>query len=280
VENVQAAIEPELLYPLLRGRDVNRWQAEPSAYILVVQDPEKRQGYDEEWLQVTYPKTYAYLKRFEADLLERRDRGTQGLIKKGAPFYSMFAIADYTLAPYKVVWREVASRLDTAVTEDMPSSKVGLKSVVPDHTLIIVACNLRVEAHYLCALLNSSPSRFLVQNYIVIHPDTHVLKNVRIPRYDPNTPIHNQLAALGQQAHAATAIESIGEVQTIEAEIDQLAAQLWELTSTELQDIQASLEEPQKRMTILRAGRVRQLYGRYQNDCYQFLSVLNDLMDV
>ena len=42
VESIQMAIEPDLLYPLLRGRDVKRWQSEPSAYILMVQDPVKR----------------------------------------------------------------------------------------------------------------------------------------------------------------------------------------------------------------------------------------------
>ncbi len=35
VENVQAALEPDLLYPLLRGRDVGRWQATSQAHILI-----------------------------------------------------------------------------------------------------------------------------------------------------------------------------------------------------------------------------------------------------
>ena len=44
VESVQAAIEPDLLYPLLRGRDIKRWRPEPSAHIIMVQDPIKRRG--------------------------------------------------------------------------------------------------------------------------------------------------------------------------------------------------------------------------------------------
>ncbi|MCL4519846.1 MAG: SAM-dependent DNA methyltransferase, partial [Thaumarchaeota archaeon] len=40
VENVQATIEPDLLYPLLRGRDAHRWQSKPSGYFLVVQSPD------------------------------------------------------------------------------------------------------------------------------------------------------------------------------------------------------------------------------------------------
>jgi hypothetical protein len=34
VDEVTETIEPDLLYPLLRGRDVQRWVAEPSAYII------------------------------------------------------------------------------------------------------------------------------------------------------------------------------------------------------------------------------------------------------
>ena len=39
VENVQTAIESDLLYPLLRGSDAQRWQATPSAWIFFRDDP-------------------------------------------------------------------------------------------------------------------------------------------------------------------------------------------------------------------------------------------------
>jgi SAM-dependent methyltransferase len=84
VESVQTAIEPDLLYPLLRGRDVHRWQAAPQAHILMVQDPQKRRGYDESWLSVKYPKTYAYLKHFE-DILRTRS-GYKRYFKESDPF--------------------------------------------------------------------------------------------------------------------------------------------------------------------------------------------------
>jgi len=104
VDEVTEPIEPDLLYPLLRGRDVQRWKAQPSAWILMVQDPEERQGYDEEWLQENCPRTYSYLKRFEEVLRERRSRGISDMLKEGAPFYTMFAVGTYTFAPWKVVW--------------------------------------------------------------------------------------------------------------------------------------------------------------------------------
>ena len=49
------------------------------------------------------------------------------------PFYSMFNISDYTFAPWKVVWPEVANSLAAAV-----AGPVHKKSTVPDHTLIMV----------------------------------------------------------------------------------------------------------------------------------------------
>lgn len=246
VESVQAAIEPDLLYPLLRGRDVGRWQANPSAYILIVQDPQQRQGYDENWMAVTYPKTYAYLKHFEQVLLERRDRGTRGLIEKGAPFYSMFAVGDYTFAPYKVVWTRVASDIKGAVVglvEVLGTSK----PVVPIETVVLVAFDRGPEAHYFCSVLNSAPWR-----YVIVSTGVHgtggfgspnVLEKARIPAYDSTNPIHRQLAALSQQAHEATAAGEAARVREIEAEIDQLAARLWGLTGAELREIQESLEE-------------------------------------
>ena len=237
VENVQAAIEPDLLYPLLRGRDVSRWQATPQAYLLMVQDPEKRRGYDENWLAVTYPKTYAYLKRFE-DALRQRS-GYRRYFKETDPFYSLFNVGDYTFAPYKVVWREQAAGLTVAVVEPQAD-----KIVMPDHKLMLVDCQDQSEAHYLCAALNSSPAQLVVLSYsVTIQMDTHVLENVRVPKFDPANPTHLALADLSRQAHAATAAGNAAHVREIEAEVDRLAARLWGLTDAELREIQESLAE-------------------------------------
>ncbi len=235
VDEVTEPLEPDLLYPLLRGRDVRRWQAEPSALILMVQDPVKRRGIDEKELQTRYPRTYGYLKRFERVLRERASRGVSDMLKKGAPFYTMFAVGDYTFAPWKVVWREVAHTLDAAV-----AAPQGRKPGVPDHTLILVECGSRQEAHYLCGALNSTPARLAVQAYIVLHPDPHILERVRIPRFDPQNAVHRRLAELSEQAHQAARRGDEATLRGIEAEIDQQAAQLWGLSQAELREIQVS----------------------------------------
>jgi hypothetical protein len=42
VKQVEAAVEPELLYPLIRGRDVKKWFVEfEDRYIILPHDPKR-----------------------------------------------------------------------------------------------------------------------------------------------------------------------------------------------------------------------------------------------
>ncbi len=239
VEEVTEPVEPDLLHPLLRGRDVERWKGEPSAFILMVQDPLKRRGIDREKLQEHYPHTYGYLKRFESVLRSRRSRGVSDMIKSGAPFYTMFAVGDYTFSPWKVVWRYIANDFILAVV----SSKND-ELIIPDHRLIFVPFSNDEEAHYFCATANSSPIRFCVRGFMIetqIAP--HVIGKIRVPHFDPKNSVHVQLAALSRQAHEAVQRENIEELKQIEGEIDHQAAKIWGLTSEELVEVQKNLSE-------------------------------------
>jgi len=243
VEQITSELEPDLLYPLLRGRDVNRWCAVPSLHILMMQDPKTRRGIDEKTVQTYYPKTWAYLKRFESVLWQRQSQAVRRLMEQG-PFYSMFAVGDYTFAPYKVVWREVSNNFEPAVI-----GPIGEKVTIPAHTVILVACQTEHEAHFVCGLLASSLYRLAVNAYFVLHPSPHVLSNVRVPRFNKDDPIHQRIAVLSQQAHTIAPLAYAGDtgaqaqLAQIEAQIDEAAAALWGLTPAELEDVRASLVE-------------------------------------
>ncbi len=246
VKRVEVLLEPDLVYPLLRGRDVDRWRAQSSAHILMVQDPVKRTGYEESWLKVNYPHTYAYLKEFE-DVLrsERRSHVVRDLMDKGA-FYSMYAVAEYTFAPYKVVWRYIAEDFTCAVVGSHEYQQMTANSVVSDHRLMIVPLQKAVEAYYLCGLLNSSIGRYLVKSYVVgTQISTHVLEHIAVPKFDHANPLHQSLAAVSQRAHQHAALGKVAEaaLRQVEEEIDRLAAQLWGLTEEELVEVQRSLKE-------------------------------------
>lgn len=73
-----------------------------------------------------------------------------------------------------------------------------------------------------------------------------ILENVRVPHFGSANSTHRRLAGLSRQAHQAAETSEVSETSKvlpkIEAEIDQLAAELWGLTDEELEDIQRSLE--------------------------------------
>jgi len=241
VESVQMAIEPDLLYPLLRGRDVKRWRAEPSSYILMAQDPDKRCGIDEDEMKVDYPKTYLYLNRFESALRQRKSRGVTDMIEGGLPFYTMFAVGDYTLAPYKVVWTRIGT-VEAAVVNTLDG-----KSIIPQETITLVACTTKEEAHYIASLINSSIFQYAVTSYSQAGGKSmgsmHVLQNIRIPKFDSANKVHQELVGLSQNAQYATAMGDEVGLKELEQHIDELAAQIWGLTSDELKEIKESLAE-------------------------------------
>ena len=239
VEQVTLPLEPDLLYPLLRGQDVRRWRAEPSAWIVVPQDPSRpSRAYPEEALQRDYPKTYAYLKRFEREL-RQRSGFRQILSRREREFYGLMDIDRYTFAPYKVVWREQASSLMCAVVDERDGTPV-----VPDHKLMLVDCQFEEEAHFVCACLNSSAAQFLAKSYAInIQMDPHIIERMSLPRFAFDDPTHTRLAELSQEAHRLAAEGETAHLREVEEEIDRWAAKLWGLSERELREIQCSLQQ-------------------------------------
>lgn len=238
VKNVSMSIEPDLIFPLLRGRDINRWLAKPSCQILLPQDPDDpAKGYPEAELKLRLPKTYAYLRQFEAEL-RQRSGFKQFFDPNTAPFYSVYNVGPYSFSPFKVCWREVAPDINAAVC----SSWEG-KVVTFDHTLVGVSCESEDEAHYICALLNSAPANFVVRGYVTLHPSPAILNNLRITRFASKDQTHYALAVNSKSLHKAAAAGNVAKVQELEAENLELAAKYWGLEKSEVADIVASLKE-------------------------------------
>lgn len=237
VTRVGVTIEPDLVYPLLRGRDVDRWRASPSACIILAQDPKTRAGIPEKDMRHDYPSIYAYFKRFEAQL--RRRSGYRQYFGPSDPFYSMYNVGPYTMERWKVVWREQSSEFQAAV--------VGLQKgrpVLADHKLMTVPCGSPGEAHFLAGLLGSSPTKLAVTSYVLsTSTSTHVLEHISAPKYIPGNKLHLQLSSLSEACHDAAAKGDTGHIGALEAEIDKAAANLWGITDDELKAIQDALAE-------------------------------------
>ena len=122
------------------------------------------------------------------------------------PFYSMYNVGPYTLAAAKVVWRRMDRKIRAAVVEPVDDPLLGLRPIIPQETCVLIACTSGDEAHYLCALLNSS----LVHDLVAAHSvaggkgfgTPSILDYLPLRKFDPADPQHAELAALSRRLHA------------------------------------------------------------------------------
>ncbi|MBN2475199.1 MAG: N-6 DNA methylase [Pirellulales bacterium] len=237
VEPVQQVIEPDLLYPLARWADVGRYGALPSAHILLAQNVTTRTGVDEATMRRHYPRTFGYLKRFERVLTAR---AAYRRYQAGKAFYSMYNIDRDTVAPIKVVWRRMDRRLNAAVVCPANDPVLGPRPVIPQETCVLIACDSRAEAHFVCGVLNSTLVDFLVRAHSVRggkgFGTPSMLDFIKLPRFRAADPRHRELAKCSRQAHATA-----GDVPDgLACRIDRLAAELWGLDQSELDAIRKS----------------------------------------
>ena len=202
---IEAEIESELLYPLLRWRDVDRFSAIPSTWSIIVQDPATRTGLPLEIMQAKYPKTLAFLRKFETQL---RNRAAYRKYLPDAPFYSMYNISRETFAPIKVVWRRMDTRIRAAVVQPFEASHDLMfaqgRSIIPQETCSMIAVSDLDEAYYLAALLNSQEVHRRVAASSVQggkgFGSPGMLEHLSIRRYDATNETHVALVQLGRSA--------------------------------------------------------------------------------
>ena len=251
VESIHFSIEEDLLYPLLRGKDLKKWNAQPTVFIIVVQDPVTRCGIEEYKMSTEYPNAYKYLKKYE-DILRQRAAFRRYFIRKdktgrmleSGPFYSMFDIGKYSFSNYKVVWQGFGvNRMMVAVCGRYKGKPVMTNQAM--HPFISLD-NL-VEAHYICSIMNSAPFELAVISHTQkggkSFAQSNILEKIRIPKFDEKKQVHINLSNLSKEAHLMKSKGDEEEVKRIEAEIDKWAAKLWGLTDEELAEIKSSLEE-------------------------------------
>ncbi|MEM3944008.1 MAG: N-6 DNA methylase [Thermofilaceae archaeon] len=285
VKQIDAVVELDFVYPLIRGRDVKRWYVDyRERYIVVPHDPKTGRPLQEQEVKVGYPNMYQYFLFFKKELM---DRSIHKLWGKGNPFYAIYDIGPYTFTQYKVVWKRIAGGITgkavsfaCAVVEPtyirLPGGEVvpEPRPIVPDDSTILIGFNRPEEAYYVCGVLNSSIVRSIIASYTYeLRQETHIVEHVRIPRFDPNNPIHRELAELSRRAHelakciyAASKPDyclkirnPLAELERIEEEIDRLVARLYGIPEEALQDIK-------KLLAILKAEEVPEGGGEEEEE--------------
>jgi len=252
VKQVEAIVEPDLVYPLLRGRDIKRWHSGfEDRYVIIPHEPRTANPIPESEMKIKFPLTYQYLNIYRNEL---ENRSIHKLWGKSNPYYAVYDIGIYTFTPYKVVWKRIAGAITgkavsfaCAVVEPVEG-----KPVVPDDSTILVEAKTPEEAHYIAGLLNSTIARAIIASYTYeLRQETHIVDVIKIPRFDPSNELHKKIAELSKRAHELAkciyaerkpdycrGVEAERKLRNVEREIDLAVAQLFGLSGDDLREFE------------------------------------------
>ena len=225
VEQVCTEMEKAYVFPMLKGSGIRPWRTRYDTYLLCPHTPQTRiRPVPQDLLRQQAPLTFAYLCRFREALEDRRGfAGWEKGLQQQA-FYTALRVGGYTFAPYKVVWRYIASSFICAVAGCVEDPFLGTKLLLPNEKVMYVGTGSEEEAYYLCGLLSSTPVTACVQGYM--NPTSisaHVLDKLRLPSFDPANPLHTAIAGLCREGHGQA------DIAPYIAQIDRLAAELYGL---------------------------------------------------
>lgn len=206
-------VEPTLLYPLIKGpRDFEACYLRiaapqyPPADLLYTFVPNiginKTEYSNAERLMNTpaLAKTKAWFARCKALLL---DRSTYRRQMKGAPYFAVYNVGNYTFMPWKVIWPEMmrSDGFFAAVVGCADVPTVGSRPYVPDHKIYFTAFDEKDPAYFLCGLLNTPSVREWIESHNIKIQVGNVFKHTTVPAYDATDALHIDLAATVEQAH-------------------------------------------------------------------------------
>lgn len=195
-------IEPDLLYPLIKGAsDFSACHVHPKGdlYVMVPNNGITKDKYEagEAAIDARMPHLQAYFTLFRNLLVQRSTyRGRM----PGAPFYAIYNVGSYTFAPWKVIWAEQKD-FCAAVISTAPVPGGGERVIVPDHKLFFVEFNEPAPAYFLCGLLNTEKVRWFIESHVIKTQIGNVFKHMSLPQFDPANESHRELASLVEEAH-------------------------------------------------------------------------------
>ena len=223
IPQFNGAIEEKYLYPLVRGKDIHKWKYVTPYKVIIPYEENMKKPVSKDTFQSESENLYKYF--YDSNFNPNSEMFLQILTSRGiykkhyenvnVPEYVLYNIGEYTSAPYKVVWKALASKgMEACVI----SSEKG-KLIIPDHNNVMVPFEDREEAYYFCAIVNSKLIGEFIDSYISWFKSNHILENISIPNFIPENSVHHRLAILGEQAHVE--VKNKNKLKKIEEEIER-----------------------------------------------------------
>ena len=297
VKQVEAKVEPDLVYPLIRGEDAKKWYMEFKDRYIILPHDKDGEPIPHHVMRTKYPYTYKYFYQFFNDLINRSGGFLkQKLVpykkypldqaeKMTVPFYYVMNNVKASLAPYKVVWGRIAGAITgkavsfaCAVVEP-----INGRPVVPDDGTILVEAETPDEAYYIAGVLNSVVARSIIASYTYeLRQETHIIDVIKIPKFDPSNELHRRIAGLSRRAHELARciyagsksncadVNAKDELRRVEGELGSAVAGLYGLSEGELKEFR-------RLMAILSGGEVP-VEGEVEVPKSPVVNVLNTLL--
>lgn len=146
-------LEPNYLFPLMKGSDIGSNKAWRGKFVLVTQ---RFVGEPTAAIELEAPKTWAYLMR-HAELLD----GRGSTIYAKNPRFSIFGIGDYAFRPWKIAICGLYKHLRFRLV-----GPIDGKTVMFDDTVYCLSFDTEEEAAQTLGLLQSAPATDLLMSLI------------------------------------------------------------------------------------------------------------------
>lgn len=223
-EKITKSIEPDYVFPMLKGSNVRKWNITYDTYLLCPHTAEtKMWPVAQTTLSKEVPDTFDYLMHFKDDLDGRKGfAGWEKEIQK-QEFQAILRIGEYTFSNYKVIWKYIASEFVCAVISNVEDEFLGNKMILPNEKIMYVSFDEEDEAYYLCGILSSTLVANCVKSYM--NPTSisaHVLDKLYIPTFDRDNNDHMAIVRECKNGHGQCDIsEYIKRIDEIVARIYQ-----------------------------------------------------------
>ena len=94
--------------------------------------------------------------------------------------------------------------MTSVVVSELDTTYLSKKLVVTDSKVLYVSFEDKAEAHYLCAILNSKIIGKIIKSYTIdVQKGIDIVKNIKIPKFNPENLVHKLVSSLSIKAHLA-----------------------------------------------------------------------------
>jgi len=224
---VTVELEPDLIYPVVRGRDVSFWNVKSEVFVLNPHTSEtKIRPIPEQVMRSDYPKCFGYLQSMRR-LLDQR-RGFSGWEKKTQEeyFYAIQRIGDYSFSPYKVCW--------SYISEDFVVGVCGYgqdgRLLLPNDKVVFLPAATREEAFFLAGILSFNVIRASVISSVSGRQVSgNVIRHYAVPAFDLGDTRHGRIASLCADGHRAIAEQDLAGARALYEALNLACADLFGL---------------------------------------------------